>query len=481
MARQKRLMGVVASEGFTRGAVQRRMESRKKQLDIAVCEVQRVYRGHLGRRRMVATRNLKWELRLSRAAVIIQRAYLDMLDRQWAKYVKKGNVQLLSGKAGSRLHGAKAPGGGEMDVPTVKPPTLEHYSAARLKGVSNLQDGVPVREFLSPSKKAVGPLAPSMPRAVNIRRRWGLPSGVESYDPTTQNVLELMRRLEQVKEEREGALRSVATDTGFDRWLPPLCPHPSISLSPSLPPCESFLPPWHRCICGPHPDAPQRLRLSSNGSSGKAAGEGSSASGDAASGRPASRGSGASGRPGSKGGGDARPASRSSWGEPDPAPAGRPLSRGRGDTVRGPRIRPGSGGGLGDSFDVQRDRRVSFGGGGLGEFRIPTADGTTGVGDYLGPQVAATFEGGVRWSPRVGGGILGDGGMFEVADELAGEGAETPPEVWGTEDDMYRRSAGQIMPDYLRKQFREEQARWATAYKASGVERCSGARCLSFS
>ena len=44
VSRMSRLMNVVTSEGFTRGAVQRRMESRKKQLDIAVCEVQRVYR-----------------------------------------------------------------------------------------------------------------------------------------------------------------------------------------------------------------------------------------------------------------------------------------------------------------------------------------------------------------------------------------------------------------------------------------------------
>jgi len=190
--RQLRLMNVVASEGFTRGAVQRRMESRKKVLDIAVCEVQRVYRGHLGRRRMVSIQNLKWELRLTKAAIVIQRAYLDMLDRQWAKYIKAGNVQFLPGKAAAKLRRNAQP----IDGPTVKPPTLEHYSAAHLKETGRMhliEDGVPVRD-VSPKKAKVAPLPPSMPKAVNIRRRWGLPSGVESYDTTTRNVLELINR-----------------------------------------------------------------------------------------------------------------------------------------------------------------------------------------------------------------------------------------------------------------------------------------------
>lgn len=190
--RQLRLMNVVASEGFTRDAVQRRMESRKKVLDIAVCEVQRVYRGHLGRRRMVSLQNLKWELRITHAAIVIQKAYLDMLDRQWAKYIKAGNVQFLPGKAALKLR--KAAQGN--DGPTVKPPTLDYYSAQQLKDngrMSMMADGVPVRD-VSPKKAKVAPLPPSMPKAVNIRRRWGLPSGVESYDTATRNVLELINR-----------------------------------------------------------------------------------------------------------------------------------------------------------------------------------------------------------------------------------------------------------------------------------------------
>jgi hypothetical protein len=72
------------------------------------------------------------------------------------------------------------------------------------------------------------------------------------------------------------------------------------------------------------------------------------------------------------------------------------------------------------------ERRVSFTGAGLASFGVQQPD-VDNVADFLGPDLAATFESGVRWSPRVGGGILGDGGMFEVGNELAGDGAETPP------------------------------------------------------
>ena len=102
------------------------------------------------------------------------------------------NIDAEIGKAAAKLRRTAQPN----DGPTVKPPTLEHYSAAHLKETGRMhliEDGVPVRD-VSPKKAKVAPLPPSMPKAVNIRRRWGLPSGLESYDTTTRNVLELINR-----------------------------------------------------------------------------------------------------------------------------------------------------------------------------------------------------------------------------------------------------------------------------------------------
>lgn len=101
-SRQMRISKVVANEGTTRAAVQRRIESKRKQLDIAVAAVQRVYRGHLGRRRFVSHKIFHWELMLHTAAKKIQRMYRDVLDREWARYVQKGNLQVLVGPQATR-------------------------------------------------------------------------------------------------------------------------------------------------------------------------------------------------------------------------------------------------------------------------------------------------------------------------------------------------------------------------------------------
>lgn len=74
----------------------------------------------------------------------------------------------------------------------------------------------------------------------------------------------------------------------------------------------------------------------------------------------------------------------------------------------------------------ERERQVSFSGDGLADFGLQQPD-LGSRSDYLGADLAATFEDGVKWSPRVGGGILGKGGMFETGNELGGGGAETPP------------------------------------------------------
>ena len=94
--RNVRLARVVRTEGETRNIVQRRIEAKKRQLDIAVTLVQRMFRGHLGRRRFAAQHIFRWELQLHLAAKTIQAMYRDRIDRQWADYVKKGNLQVLN-------------------------------------------------------------------------------------------------------------------------------------------------------------------------------------------------------------------------------------------------------------------------------------------------------------------------------------------------------------------------------------------------
>ena len=94
--RNVRLGRVVRTEGETRNIVQRRIEAKKRQLDIAVTLVQRMFRGHLGRRRFAAQHIFRWELQLHLAAKKIQAMYRDRIDRQWADYVNKGNLQVLN-------------------------------------------------------------------------------------------------------------------------------------------------------------------------------------------------------------------------------------------------------------------------------------------------------------------------------------------------------------------------------------------------
>jgi hypothetical protein len=365
-ARQKRLQNVVKSEGFTRSEVQKRMESRKKQLDIAVCDVQRVFRGHLGRRRMRARVTHVWELRIERAACVIQRMYRDIVDRQWAEYIRQGNLQMLvTPKMARKARQVKSPVGGAT---IVKPPIRKFYPADLIKNVSTLSDGVPARTFLSPqkSKQPAAVAAPSMPTAVRIRKRWGLPYGVDAYDNTTRDIVDTVKRLNDVASEQANMYKTVATDTSFDT-LPSVHDDahddtderstPGRDLSPSQD-SQRFLGEF---------DQPQQ--------------------GDATVTRPA-------------------PASRA---------------------------------------QTLQHRHVSFPE--EGPSMPSRVQDTTAVSESA--YIAELTDKGAR----IGTGMFGGGheGLFEQ--DWGDGGLETPPELFGTDDDLYRHGqAGQIMPDYLRKQ-----------------------------
>ena len=91
-----------------------------------------------------------WELRLHLAAKTIQAFYRDLIDRQWAKYVNKGNLQVLVGRQAARelSHLHKAQLTGTHTTGTLKPPIKKFYSTGVLSRISILNDGVPIREPL---------------------------------------------------------------------------------------------------------------------------------------------------------------------------------------------------------------------------------------------------------------------------------------------------------------------------------------------
>ena len=98
----ERVARIVRTEGDTRKHVLNRIEAKRKQLEIAVTDVQRLFRGHLGRRRFRSRAVFQWELRLHLAAKKIQAMYRDRIDSQWASYVNKGNLQVLVGRRAAR-------------------------------------------------------------------------------------------------------------------------------------------------------------------------------------------------------------------------------------------------------------------------------------------------------------------------------------------------------------------------------------------
>ena len=100
--RMERVARIVRTEGDTRKHVLNRIEAKRKQLEIAVTDVQRLFRGHLGRRRFRSRAVFQWELRLHLAAKKIQAMYRDRIDSQWASYVNKGNLQVLVGRRAAR-------------------------------------------------------------------------------------------------------------------------------------------------------------------------------------------------------------------------------------------------------------------------------------------------------------------------------------------------------------------------------------------
>lgn len=229
--RRLRIARVVQNEGTNRATVQRRIESKRKQLDIAVTIVQRCFRGHLGRRRFVAQCVFAWELKIHVAAQRIQRMYRDALDRQWARYVGQGNLQMLVGQQAARelrrirrLGTAAAP-----TKQTLKPPIKKNYSTRTLKGVSTLADGVPLRH-LDPyrkGKKELPMIPPSMPDANNIRQRWGMADEFTTLDEVSKNIVLASRRLKKLvdaggidreRESMEAADRSIhaAEASGLD-------------------------------------------------------------------------------------------------------------------------------------------------------------------------------------------------------------------------------------------------------------------------
>ena len=204
--------------------VQRRIEAKRKQLNIGVTEVQRVYRGHLGRRRARARGDFVWELRLHTAAQKIQKLYRDMLDRQWARYVGKGNLQVLVGEHARReLRAARRARGGAGG--TLKPPTKEFYPTRVLEGVSQLEDGVPTRPR-GAGKNAIGNMPATMPEGQRIRLRWGLPQGLADLDQGSQDVVGAAHKLQALVDGGRGLDTRGRLHSAAGRAAPPRTPSP---------------------------------------------------------------------------------------------------------------------------------------------------------------------------------------------------------------------------------------------------------------
>jgi hypothetical protein len=378
---------VVTSEGFTRMAVQKRMESRKKQLDIAVGDVQRVYRGHLGRRRMRARATQAWELKLEHAARVIQRMYRDMVDRQWAEYVRQGNLQVLvANKMARKARGNKSP---EAGTAIVKPPIRRYYPADVIKNVSTLSDGVPLRALLSPPRhKQPTAAAPSMPSAIRIRRRWGLPHTVDAYDGVTRDLVEAARRLNDVAADKQNMYKTVATDTSFDTQ------HDA------------------------HEEEERRLHgLHSRRAEGLHNVDATQQHDD-----------------------DDDDVDDNDEGHDQEGATQRFL----GDTDKERRHMEGT-----QSWESARSRASSA----LRRISFPDEGPSMPQRRQDALPEAAYLAGLVDKGARIGMFTLGGRQDGLLEHELGEGGLETPPELFGTDDDVYRHGqAGQIMPDYLRKQ-----------------------------
>jgi hypothetical protein len=79
---------------------------------------------------------------------------------------------------------------------TLKPPVKKFYSTKMLSGVSILNDGVPLREpgrAMRLAKDARPP--PSHPHSIKIRQRWGMPHDFKTLDETSQTVVRAAKKL----------------------------------------------------------------------------------------------------------------------------------------------------------------------------------------------------------------------------------------------------------------------------------------------
>eukprot|EP00960_Hanusia_phi_P036389 752300-Hanusia_phi.AAC.1 len=187
--RSERISRVMHNERVVRALIRDKLAALRRQLAIAVGHVQRVFRGHLGRRRMVAQRRFAWEMRLHAAARRIQRMYRDYVDRQWAAYVGKGNLQVLVGSRAAavmRIRRQRRVGeqGGSY---TLKPPLASFYNKHVVNSASNLEDGVPGRSL--PSQPPILRMPLSMPASEKLRKRWGMQEEAEL--DSTATVLSL--------------------------------------------------------------------------------------------------------------------------------------------------------------------------------------------------------------------------------------------------------------------------------------------------
>ena len=79
---------------------------------------------------------------------------------------------------------------------TLKPPTKQFYGKKTLKAVSTTQDGVPQRHKDAAMIK--GKPLPSMPEGQRIRRRWGIPETFGILDETSQNIVKVAHRLDNM-------------------------------------------------------------------------------------------------------------------------------------------------------------------------------------------------------------------------------------------------------------------------------------------
>mmetsp|Transcript_33468 Transcript_33468/g.105432 ORF Transcript_33468/g.105432 Transcript_33468/m.105432 type:complete len:941 (-) Transcript_33468:53-2875(-) len=201
--RNERISRVLENERLVRKVIQEKLAALRRQLSIAVKHVQRVFRGHLGRRRMVAQRRFAWELLLHSAARRIQRMYRDYVDRQWAAYVGKGNLQVLVGSRAAavmRIRRQRRAGeqGGSY---TLKPPLASFYHKDVVNSASNLEDGVPARVL--PQQAPLLRIPPSMPASERLRKRWGMKE--EAVLDSTARVLSLASaKLESLRDFQGG-------------------------------------------------------------------------------------------------------------------------------------------------------------------------------------------------------------------------------------------------------------------------------------